>query len=109
VTVTSPVAFCTACGEDVFDRELDFAALEMAYAEYRRRKGLPGPAEIAALRERLGLSRKALAEILGCGEDGVRRYELGAVPPPEHGEVLRRLAGPGAGEEVVGTSNDVGL
>lgn len=39
VTIEAPVAFCTVCGEEVFDRELDFAALEQAYAEYRRMKG----------------------------------------------------------------------
>lgn len=39
VTIEAPVAFCTICGEEVFDRELDFAALEQAYAEYRRLKG----------------------------------------------------------------------
>ncbi|MGB9859743.1 MAG: YgiT-type zinc finger protein [Moorellaceae bacterium] len=39
VTIEAPVAFCAVCGEEVFDRELDFAALEQAYAEYRRMKG----------------------------------------------------------------------
>jgi len=41
ITIKAEVAFCEKCGQDVFDRELDSANLERAYAEYRQRKGLP--------------------------------------------------------------------
>jgi YgiT-type zinc finger domain-containing protein len=40
IEVESEVAFCKACGEEVFDRELDFAALEKAYDKYRKMKGM---------------------------------------------------------------------
>ncbi|RDV81777.1 type II TA system antitoxin MqsA family protein [Ammonifex thiophilus] len=94
VTVECEVAFCRECGEEVFDRELDFANLERAYAEYRRRKGLPTPQEIVSLRERYGLSQRALAKLLGWSPATVYRYEKGAVPTPGHGEVLKMLADP---------------
>lgn len=40
IEVKSEVAFCKVCGEDVFDRELDFATLEKAYDKYRKTKGM---------------------------------------------------------------------
>lgn len=91
VTVKCEVAFCRCCGEDVFDRELDFANLERAYTEYRRRHGLPSPREIAALREKYGLGQRALAKLLGWSPATVYRYEKGAVPTVAHGEALKRL------------------
>ncbi|KUK41537.1 MAG: Transcriptional regulator, XRE family [Clostridia bacterium 62_21] len=94
VTVKCEVAFCRHCGEDVFDRELDFANLERAYAEYRRRHDLPSPREIVALREKYGLGQRALAKLLGWSPATVYRYEKGAVPTVAHGEALKRLADP---------------
>lgn len=94
VTVNAEVAFCEKCGHDVFDRELDSANLERAYAEYRRKKGLPSPGEIVALREKYGLGQRSLAKLLGWSPSTVYRYEKGAVPIPAHGEALKRLADP---------------
>ncbi|MDQ7793979.1 MAG: DUF4065 domain-containing protein [bacterium] len=94
VTVRGRVAFCCRCGEDVFDRELDFAALESAYAEYRRTRGIPSPQDIVAMRQKYGLGQRPLAKLLGWSPATVYRYEKGSVPAPAHAEILKRLADP---------------
>jgi len=94
IKVEAEVAFCTVCGEEVFDRELDFSALERAYAKYRWLKDIPAPAEIIALRKKYGLGQRALAKLLGWSPATVYRYEKGAIPVPAHAEMLKRLADP---------------
>ena len=50
ITAENDVAFCDACGAEVYDQDLDAATMERVYAEYRRRHGLISPDELVALR-----------------------------------------------------------
>jgi len=92
IKVETEVAFCTVCGGEVPDQEMDFTALERAYAKYRRLKDLPAPDQIIALRKEYGLGQRALAKLLGWSPATLYRYEKGAIPVPAHAEIIKRLA-----------------
>lgn len=95
IEVDARVAVCAVCGKDVFDPQLDETTLRAAYAVYRARRGLLQPEEIRALRERYGLSQRALSRLLGWGLITIQRYERGALQDPAHDGILRRLGEPG--------------
>lgn len=88
------VAVCEACGETVFDKERDERILREAYDLYRKRAGLLTGTEIRQLRERYGLSQRALAALLDWGQVTIQRYEAGAIQGRAHDEVLRSLQDP---------------
>jgi putative zinc finger/helix-turn-helix YgiT family protein len=87
------ICVCSECGAHLYDAVLDDANFRRAYNIYRHRHQIPFPSRIRALRRRLGLTPEGFARLLGCDAAAVRRYETGAVPPPEHATKLRRLAG----------------
>ncbi|MCR4427385.1 MAG: DUF4065 domain-containing protein [Firmicutes bacterium] len=94
VTIETKVAYCRTCGGEVPVKQLDFATLERAYAEYRRLRGVPTADDIASLRKRYGLGQRTLAKLLGWSPSTVYRYEKGAIPVPAHVETIRRLLDP---------------
>lgn len=79
ITVKAQVRFCTACGEDLWDEELDAQNLLDAYTQYREKHGLLQPREIRAIREKYKLSQVAFARVLGLGDKSVTRYENGSI------------------------------
>ncbi len=91
IPVSATVRVCEACGEDIFDENLDERTLALAYEEYRKRKGLLTPQEIRSIRESFGLSQRGLAELLNWGEVTIHRYENGAVQDEAHNSVLLAL------------------
>jgi len=94
VEIEAEVATCPKCGLKVFDEERDSRNLEMAYNEYRRKHGLLSPTEIRLIRERYGLSQRALSRLLGWGEITLHRYESGALQDRGHNNMLRILREP---------------
>ncbi len=79
IGVSAQVYVCDACGEDVWDDELDEKTLVSAYDEYRRMNNLLLPNEIKAIRESYGVSQSRFAQILGLGEKTITRYENGSL------------------------------
>jgi HTH-type transcriptional regulator/antitoxin MqsA len=69
--------WCSKCGEGI----LDGAALranEKAFLELKAEvDGVLGPDEVAAARERLGLSQRKAGELLGGGPRAFQKYEAG--------------------------------
>ncbi len=69
--------WCSKCGEGI----LDGAALranEKAFLELKAEvDGVLGPDEVAAARERLGLSQRKAGELLGGGPRAFQKYESG--------------------------------
>jgi putative zinc finger/helix-turn-helix protein, YgiT family len=90
----APVSVCRVCGEVVFDPDRDDAVLRRAYDLYRQRHGLLTSDEIVKLRERYGLSQRALARLLRWGLVTIQRYEKGVIQDRAHDEVLRSLYDP---------------
>jgi putative zinc finger/helix-turn-helix YgiT family protein len=101
VTLTVPTRICAACGEPVYDRALDNATLERAYAIYRSRHDLVSADEVRALREKYAVSQRNLALLLGWSEATINRYEKGAAADRAHSVVLRLLRDAGAMRDLV--------
>jgi len=65
---------CANCQSISIDDEAD----RQISAAFRRKAGLLAPEEIRQGRERLGLTQKQFANLLGVGEATVSRWETGA-------------------------------
>jgi HTH-type transcriptional regulator/antitoxin MqsA len=79
---------CGACGEEVLPAEL-IARVE---AERYRLDGLLSPAEVLAVRKRLGLTQRDMSKLLGVGEKSYTRWELGLSVQTKSMDNLVRLA-----------------
>ena len=101
ISVEGRVRFCRACGAEIADRQLDELMLRTAYDVYRRRHQLLTSADIAALRERYGLSQRALSQLLGWGQITIHRYESGALQSEAHNQVLKTLDNPERVKEIL--------
>lgn len=93
-TIRARVAVCPNCKESLFCEELDAKNLERAYSIYRQKHNLLTADGIKALREKYGLSQRALGALLGWGEITIHRYESGAIQDKAHNELLRLVEKP---------------
>lgn len=66
----------------------DEERIQLAYREYRDRKGFLQPEEIQKIREQYGLSQRTFARFLKWGDITVHRYESGAIQDDAHNDVL---------------------
>jgi HTH-type transcriptional regulator / antitoxin MqsA len=69
--------WCSKCGEAILDGAA-LQARERALLELKAEvDGVLGPDEVAAARERLGLSQRKAGELLGGGPRAFQKYEAG--------------------------------
>jgi len=94
IEIEAEIAICPKCGSKIFDEERDSRNLERAYSRYRQKHKLLSPDEIRTIREKYGLSQRALSRLLGCGEITIHRYENGAVQDNVHNSTLRLIEDP---------------
>ena len=94
IEIEAEVAICQKCGEKIFDEERDSRNLEKAYSLYREVRNLLSPDEIRTIREKYGLSQRALSRLLGLGEVTIHRYENGAIQDNVHNNFLRFIEDP---------------
>lgn len=87
LTLEVPVRTCQECKTVEEEEGVDPA--EIAFAEYRRRKGLLDPEAIKALREGYRLSQKSFAALLGMSEATINRYEQGGLQDAAHDQAIR--------------------
>jgi putative zinc finger/helix-turn-helix YgiT family protein len=106
ITVDGPVAVCNVCGERVFDEELEGKLFRMVYDEYRKRRGIISPGEIASVRGKYGLSQRALSRLLGWGLVTIQRYEKGAIPDEAHNLILKSLRSPDYMNQLIESNAD---
>ncbi len=92
--IEAEVAICQKCGEKIFDEEQDSRNLEKAYSQYREKHNLLLPDKIRTIREKYGLSQRALSRLLGWGEITIHRYENGAIQDNVHDSLLRLIEDP---------------
>jgi putative zinc finger/helix-turn-helix YgiT family protein len=88
ISVTVNVPFCSECGCELSDLDVEEYHHDLALREYRRRKGLLYTEQIKAIREKYGLSQRAFARALGFAEPTINRYELGALQDTLHNNIL---------------------
>ena len=94
IEIDAEIIVCQECGTKIFDEERDSRNLEKAYNLYREKHGLLSPNEIRTIREKYGLSQRALSRLLGWGEITIHRYESGAVQDNVHNSTLRLVEDP---------------
>lgn len=83
-----PVRRCDHCDFDYLDDEGE----RLKHEAVCRHLGVLPPKEIRHIRERLGLSRSALAKLAGTGEGALRRWESGIeIQSPGYDRRLRLI------------------
>ncbi len=88
LTVRLPVRRCDHCDFDYLDNEGE----RLKHEAVCRHLGVLTPQEIRGIRERLGLSRSALAKLTGIGEASLSRWENGIkIQTPGYDRYLRLL------------------
>jgi putative zinc finger/helix-turn-helix YgiT family protein len=85
---------CSECGEEFEDPKSDYDPLVVAYAEYRRRKGMVTPEQISQFRKTYGLTQKELSDLIGIGTATLSRYENGSLQEEVHDKLLRFVMEP---------------
>lgn len=99
-----PIKVCPSCGTVEEEEGVDPA--EMAFREYRKRKGLLTPEEIRKMRERFRLSQRSLAALLGMSEATVNRYEGGGLQDEAHDQAIRAFQNPAVVRDVLERRGD---
>ncbi len=94
IEIEAEVTICQKCGMKIFDEERDSQNLEKAYSQYREKHNLLSPDKIRTIREKYGLSQRALSRLLGWGEITIHRYENGAVQDNAHNNLLHLIEDP---------------
>jgi putative zinc finger/helix-turn-helix YgiT family protein len=80
---------CEECGREFEKAGSGNDPLEIAYKEYRQRKGMVQPEEIYKHRKKYGLTQKEFSNLLGIGIATLNRYENGALQDEAHDRILR--------------------
>jgi len=106
IEIEAEVTICQKCGEKIFDEERDSRNLEKAYSQYRQIHKLLSPDEIRTIREKYGLSQRALSRLLGWGEITIHRYENGAIQDNAHDKLLRLIEDPQNMQKFFETNQD---
>jgi len=94
IQVDANFLHCEECETDFEDPSEDEDPLEIAYTEYRRRKGMVQPDEIRDFRKKYDLTQKELSELLGFGAVTLSRYENGALQDEAHDRILQLIMQP---------------
>ena len=98
---TALVSFCSECGEEVWNDELDENNLQKAYTIYRTNHGLLQPYEIYNIREKYGVSQTLFARILGLGDKTITRYENGSIQDKAQNNLIALVSHPENFKELV--------
>ena len=94
IEIEAEVVTCQKCSNKIFEEERDSRNLEKAYSHYRDEHKLLPPGEIHRIREKYGLSQRALSRLLGWGDITIHRYENGAIQDNVHDSTLRLIENP---------------
>ncbi len=88
IEVTSKIYYCPEGVHYFYGVTDEEEKFQIAYREYRKRKGLLQPEEIKKIREQYGLSQKSFARLLDWGDITIHRYESGAIQDTVHNDFL---------------------
>jgi putative zinc finger/helix-turn-helix YgiT family protein len=88
IEITSRVHYFPEGNHYFYDVEDEEEKFQIAYREYRKRKGLLQPEKIRQIREQYGLSQKNFARLLDWGDITIHRYESGAIQDTVHNDFL---------------------
>jgi putative zinc finger/helix-turn-helix YgiT family protein len=94
IEVSVGVLHCTHCANDFDPPTAASDPLDVAYTEFRRRRGMVQPEQIREARASFGLTQKELSTLLGWGGATLSRYENGALQDEAHDTALRLAMDP---------------
>ena len=80
---------CDKCGEEYEIPDPAYDPLEVAYREYRTRKGMVQPEELKAFRKKYGFTQKEISDVLSMGIATLNRYENGALQSEAHDRAIK--------------------
>lgn len=86
--IMAHVTYCTHCGEQIWNEELDEKNLQDAYRIYRAKHDLLQPEEIKRIRDKYSLSQISFGRILGFGDKTITRYENGSIQDLTHNNLI---------------------
>lgn len=82
---------CDESGEEFTDEATGEINSAQVYNQYREENNIPFVNEIIKFREDCQLSKADMGRLLGFGENQYYLYELGEVPSPSNGKLIRTL------------------
>lgn len=82
---------CDESGEEFTDEITGNINFSQVYNQYRADNNIPFASEIVKLREICKLTKADMGRVLGFGENQYYHYELGEVPSPSNGRLLRTM------------------
>ncbi len=85
---------CLECGEVFENPKSSIDPYDVAYREYRSRKGMLQPEEIRGFRNRLGFTQKEFSKLIGIGIATLNRYENGALQSEAHNRNITLIMDP---------------
>jgi putative zinc finger/helix-turn-helix YgiT family protein len=85
---------CQECGEEFENSKTAIDPYEIAYREYRTRKGLLQPEDIREFRIKRSFTQKEFSDLLGIGIATLNRYENGALQSEAHDRVIKLVMEP---------------
>lgn len=91
ITVTAPARFNSETNEIMADKQLDDAAVEMAYRKYRQQFSVVSPLDIKRLRKKWQLTQQQFADVIGWSPSTVALYEVGELPTTANNRLLKVL------------------
>lgn len=97
---------CEKCSEEFTTTETDTISLKQAHNQYREKNNIPFPEEIAAIRNKYGLSASKMSEVLGLGANGYSNYESGEIPTTAYGNLISATSEPKTFKNLVDKAKD---
>lgn len=85
---------CEQTKERFTTTPMDEENVQQVYRQYRKKYGIPSSEEIAALKDKYGVSAARLSLILGFGENQIGNYIDGEVPNRANGKTLSAIKNP---------------
>jgi transcriptional regulator with XRE-family HTH domain len=85
---------CVDSAEHFTTDDLDLLNISQVHNQYRAKYGIPFSDEIAATRNKYGLSAAKMSEVLGFGPNAYRQYENGDMPAISAGRYIRMAEDP---------------
>ncbi len=95
IEITSQVAVCRECGNELSEPTLEDENLKKAFRKYAEKYNLILPEEIKRIRLKYGIaSQEIFAKILGIGKATLARYEAGALPSESISNLIKQADDP---------------
>lgn len=91
INISTKARFDTESGKQVFDENLDNAAITAAFDKYRAKHNIISPVRIKKIRQSLGLSQRDFAALLNWSPTTIATYETGSLPVEANSLLLLAL------------------